>query len=336
MAELLAIVMLSLLSTALSGLKIDREYQRSVIFRLGRFHKIKGPGLYWIIPMVDEKVRVDVRTKTVDIKPQETVTADSVTIKVNAVLYYRVIEPNRAINRVESYEKAVYEIAMTTLRNVVGQTILDDILQKRDMINDRVQEIVDEVTEPWGVVVERVEIKDVEIPLAMQRAMAKEAEAVREKRSRLIKATAEQEASAALAQAAQSIAANPAALELRRLQMLTEIGAENNTTTLLMMPSDFLHLAQTASGWLQGNMTQGNRAPQSKTSPVPPVPGSPPIPPTESPQGVAGGQDPLTLEPSPDPQALSAATLTADALTADALTANDFDLSSLDLPFPQS
>jgi regulator of protease activity HflC (stomatin/prohibitin superfamily) len=229
----------------ITGLRLDREYQRGVIYRLGRYRNITGPGLYWIIPAVDQKVQVDIRTKTVDIEPQETVTADSVTIKVNAVLYYRVTDPNKAINEVESYQKAVYQIAMTTLRNVVGQNILDDVLQQRDKVNDRVQAIVDEVTEPWGIVVERVEMKDVEIPLAMQRAMAKEAEAVREKRARLIKATAEQEASSALSQASEMIDRTPAALELRRLQMLTEIGAENNTTTVLMIPSDFMALAQT-------------------------------------------------------------------------------------------
>ncbi|MBP0019324.1 MAG: slipin family protein [Cyanobacteria bacterium SBLK] len=229
---------------ALSGIKIDREYQRGVIFRLGRYNTIKGPGLYWIIPAIDQKTRVDIRTKTVDIAPQEAVTADSVTIKVNAVLYYRILDPNKAINKVEKYQDAVYQTAMTTLRNVVGQNILDDVLQNRDKINYKVQEIVDEITAPWGVEIERVEIKDVEIPVAMQRAMAKEAEAVREKRARLIKAAAEQEASIKLAEASKKIVENPAALELRRLQMLTEIGAENNTTTLVMMPSDLISLAK--------------------------------------------------------------------------------------------
>lgn len=227
----------------LMGIKIDREYQRGVIFRLGRTKGVLGPGLYWIVPWVDEKVQVDVRTKTVNIEPQETVTADSVTIRVNAVLYYRILDPSKAINKVENYEMAVYQIALTTLRNVVGQNILDDVLQNRDKINDKVQEIVDEVTEPWGIVIERVEMKDVEIPSTMQRAMAKEAEAIREKRARIIKAAAEQEASLQLAQASRNIAANPSALELRRLQMLTEIGAENNTTTIIMMPSDFVNIA---------------------------------------------------------------------------------------------
>lgn len=236
-----------LIFLTLSGCKLDKEYQRGVIFRLGRISGVRGPGLYWIIPIVDQKTQIDIRTKTVNIEPQETVTADSVTIKVNAVLYYRILNPAKAINQVENYQMAVYQTALTTLRNVVGQNILDDVLQNRDKINNKVQEIVDEITEPWGIVIERVETKDVEIPTAMQRAMAKEAEAIREKRARIIKAGAEQEASIKLAEASQLITKNPAALELRRLQMLTEIGAENNTTTLIMMPSDLIVLAQRLS-----------------------------------------------------------------------------------------
>lgn len=239
-----------------SGLKLDREYQRGVIFRLGRINGVRGPGMYWILPILDQKAQVDIRTKTVSIEPQETVTSDSVTIKVNAVLYYRILDPSKAINKVENYELAVYQTALTSLRNVVGQNILDDVLQNRDKINDKVQEIVDEVTEPWGIVIERVEMKDVEIPLAMQRAMAKEAEAIREKRARIIKAAAEQEASLKLAEASQMIMNNPAALELRRLQMLTEIGAENNTTTLVMIPSDFMNLAKKISDSIPDNNSQ--------------------------------------------------------------------------------
>ena len=227
-----------------SSVRVDREYERGVMFRLGRFQTIKGPGLYFTVPIVDQKVQVDIRTKTVDIAPQEAVTADSVTIKINAVLYYRIIDPMKAISRVENYQMAVYQASMTTLRNIVGQHSLDEMLQGRDKINARVQEIVDEITEPWGVEIERVELKDVEIPISMQRAMAKEAEAAREKRSRLIKAEAEQEASKLLSEAAQQMMQNPAALELRRLQMLTEIGAENNTTTLVMIPSDLISLAK--------------------------------------------------------------------------------------------
>ncbi|WP_126147428.1 slipin family protein [Synechococcus elongatus] len=234
----------------LAGLKIDREYQRGIIYRLGRVRRLRGPGLYWIFPGIEQKVQVDLRLRTVNIEPQETVTADSVTIRVNAVLYYRMIDPVKAINSVESYRDAVYQIALTTLRNVIGQNLLDDVLQNRDRINFNVQQIVDEVTEPWGIVIERVEMKDVEIPLSMQRAMAKEAEAVREKRARRIKAEAELEASEKLTAASRMISSSPAALELRRLQMLAEIGTENNTTTVLMLPSDFPVLVNRLADYL--------------------------------------------------------------------------------------
>jgi regulator of protease activity HflC (stomatin/prohibitin superfamily) len=266
MGQVLVVVAGIILSLTIAGLRIDREYERGVIFRLGRFGGIRGPGMYWIVPGVDRKTQVDIRTKTVDIQPQETVTADSVTIRVNAVLYYRILDPEKAINRVESYEVAVYQTAMTTLRNVVGQNILDDVLQNRDKVNYRVQEIVDEVTEPWGIVVERVEMKDVEIPSTMQRAMAKEAEAVREKRARIIKAEAEEEASFKLAQASKNIVENPAALELRRLQTLSEIGAENNTTTVLMMPSDLISLAnQWSVALARQNQLQPDASPLAKS-----------------------------------------------------------------------
>jgi regulator of protease activity HflC (stomatin/prohibitin superfamily) len=244
MGTALAGMVLAMLVLSSLGIKLDREYQRGVIFRLGRIKGVMGPGLYWIIPFVDQKVQLDVRTKTVSIEPQETVTADSVTIKVNAVLYYRILNGDRALNQVESYPMAVYQIALTTLRNVVGQSMLDDVLQNRDKINFRVQQIVDEITGQWGIEIERVEIKDVEIPPAMQRAMAKEAEALREKRARLIKASAEEEASRKLSEASRTIMENPAALELRRMQMLTEIGAENSTTTVVMIPSEIFDFAR--------------------------------------------------------------------------------------------
>jgi regulator of protease activity HflC (stomatin/prohibitin superfamily) len=244
MGSFTGMLLVLLLLLGSKGIKLDREYQRGVIFRLGRLKGVMGPGMYWIVPFVDQKVQLDVRTKTVSIEPQETVTADSVTIKVNAVLYYRILNGDMAVIRVENYQMAVYQVALTTLRNVVGQNMLDDVLQNRDKINLKVQEIVDEITEPWGIEIERVEIKDVEIPLGMQRAMAKEAEALREKRARLIKAAAEQEASIKLSEASKTIMQNPLALELRRMQMLTEIGAENNTTTVVMLPSDLITLAR--------------------------------------------------------------------------------------------
>jgi regulator of protease activity HflC (stomatin/prohibitin superfamily) len=229
------------------GLRLDQEYQRSVVFRLGRYHKVRGPGLFWVIPWIDQRVQVDVRTSTVDIEAQETVTRDSVTVKVNAVLYYRVSEPERAIVSVKDYAEATHQAALTTLRTVIGQNALDEMLRDREKINKSVREIVDAITDPWGLKVELVEMKDVEIPSGMQRAMAKEAEAIREKRSRLIKAEAEQEASLKLTEAAGEIVSNPAALELRRMQMIAEVGAENNSTTIIMMPSDFVLLAKSLS-----------------------------------------------------------------------------------------
>lgn len=228
----------------LLGFRLDREYQRGVIFRLGRFYEVKGPGLYWIIPLVDQKVQVDIRVNTVSIESQETVTRDSVTVKVSAVLYYKVASPKDVIITVRNFESATYQAALTTLRNVIGQHILDDVLRERDKINRSVQVIVDELTRPWGLKVELVELKDVEIPTTMQRAMAKEAEAVREKRARLIKADAEAEASLKLTEAAKEIAQSPAALELRRMQMISEVGAEQNTTTIILLPSEFMTMAK--------------------------------------------------------------------------------------------
>jgi regulator of protease activity HflC (stomatin/prohibitin superfamily) len=254
--EYVALGVLIVVFFGLIGLRMDREYQRGVIFRLGRFKHVKGPGLYWVIPLVDQKVRVDIRTATVDIESQETVTRDSVTIRVNAVLYYRVEDPAKAIITVKDYASATYQAALTTLRNVIGQHILDEVLKDRDKINKAVREIVDQITDPWGLKVELVEMKDVEIPQTMQRAMAKEAEAVREKRSRLIKAEAEQEASQKLTEAARHIAEGPAALELRRMQMISEVGVEHNTTTIILMPSDFVTLAKGITRTLLKNKTE--------------------------------------------------------------------------------
>lgn len=226
----------------LSGLRVAQEYQRAVVFRLGRFTHIKGPGLYWNIPGFEWQRMLDIRTETVDIEQQETITKDSVTIKVNAVLWFKVIDPAKAVIAVSDYNQAVYQAALTALRNIIGQHMLDEVLKERDGINSTLCRLVDEVTDPWGIKVEMVEMKDVEIPSAMQRAMAREAEAVREKRARLIKAEAELESSVKLAQASELILANPAALELRRMQMLSEIGTEHNTTTIVMLPSDIFSL----------------------------------------------------------------------------------------------
>ena len=231
----------------LLGLRIAQQYQRSVVFRLGRFRCVKGPGLYWIIPFIEWQTRVDLRVNTVAVEQQETITKDSVTIKVNAVLWYRIADPTKSVIEVADYYAAVYQIALTSLRNIIGQHNLDDVLKERDKINETLRSIVDQATEPWGIKVEMVEMKDVEIPEAMQRATAREAEAIREKRARIIKAEAEQEASVKLAEASKLIVANPAALELRRMQMISEVGAEHNTTTIVMMPSDFVILAKAIS-----------------------------------------------------------------------------------------
>jgi regulator of protease activity HflC (stomatin/prohibitin superfamily) len=229
---------------ALSGIRIAQEYQRCVVFRLGRYLAIRGPGLYYNIPFVEWQKKVDMRTVTVDVEPQETITKDSVTIKVNAVLWYRVTEPFKAILEVADFRAAVYQVSLTCLRNIIGQHLLDEVLKERDKINERLREIVDRDTDPWGIKVEMIEMKDVEIPQAMQRAMAREAEAIREKRARIIKADAELEASQKLAQASEQITQHPLSLELRRMQMISEVGAEQNTTTIIMMPSEFVSLAK--------------------------------------------------------------------------------------------
>jgi regulator of protease activity HflC (stomatin/prohibitin superfamily) len=235
----------------LSGIRIAQEYQRAIVFRLGRFQKIKGPGIYWLIPLIDKQQMVDIRTKTVDLEQQETITKDSVTVKVNAVLWYKIIDPKKAILEVANYNMAVYMFSVTTLRNILGQHILDEVLKEREKINEMLQQIVDKTTEPWGIKIEMVEMKDVEIPESMQRAMAREAEAVREKRARIIKAEAEMEASDKLSRAAHQMAENPMALELRRMQMLSEIGTDHNTTTIVMIPSEITSALKTFSDKLK-------------------------------------------------------------------------------------
>ncbi len=237
------IVALALLALAASGVRIVQEYERSVVFRLGWYSRIAGPGLFWIIPIIEWTQTIDLRTRTVDVERQETITSDSVTIKVNAVLWYRVSDPKKAVLAVEKYMAAVYQVSLTSLRNIIGQHQLDDVLKERDGINSDLRAMVDKTTEAWGVKIEMVEMKEVEIPVAMQRAMAREAEATREKRARLIKADAEYEAAEKLTAAALKMVESPMALELRRLQMVAEIGAENNTTTVIMLPSDIVKLA---------------------------------------------------------------------------------------------
>jgi len=223
-----------------AAIKVFPEYQRGVIFRLGRINPPKGPGIFAIIPIVDRVVRVDLRTITMDVPAQEVITKDNVPVKVNAVAYFRVIDPTKAIIEVENYIVATSQIAQTTLRSVLGQSDLDHLLTERDKLNTRLQEIIDEQTDPWGVKVSIVEIKDVEIPASMQRAMARQAEAERERRAKVIAAEGEYQASEKLEQAAVVLSKTPAAIQLRYLQTLVEIAAEKNSTTLFPIPIDLL------------------------------------------------------------------------------------------------
>jgi len=223
-----------------ASVRIVQEYERGVVFRLGRVQGAKGPGIFFIIPIVDRLVKVDLRTITLDVPAQEAITGDNVTVKVNAVVYFRVLDPVRAIIEVEDYRRATWQIAQTSLRNVIGQSNMDQILQERENINETLQHIIDEATEPWGVKVSIVEIKDVELNSQMIRAMARQAEAERERRAKVIHAEGEMQASTKLAEAARIIGGEPGAMTLRYLQTLVEIGVEQNTTTIFPIPIDLL------------------------------------------------------------------------------------------------
>jgi len=242
----------------LTGLRIAQEYQRGVVFRLGRYVGLRGPGLYWIIPLgIERTMTIDIRTRTVSAEQQETITRDSVTVKLNAVLWYRVVDAAKSVIAVADAPAAVYQLALTSLRNSIGQHDLDEVLQERDKINGLLRENIAGSTLAWGVEVERFEMKDVELPQAMQEVMAMQAQAIRAKRARIIKAEAELEASKKLADAAQQMANNPVAVELRRMQMVTEVGAENNSTTVLMIPSDFVSLSKSLSECLREQKSSG-------------------------------------------------------------------------------
>ncbi len=224
-----------------SAIRIINEYERGVLFRLGRLMDVKGPGLRLIIPFgIDRLVKIDLRTITLEVPPQEVISLDNVTIKVNAVIYFQVVNPNSAVTKVMNYINATSQISQTTLRSVLGQSSLDDLLANREKINSTLQRIIDEQTEPWGVKVTTVEIKDVELPDVMKRAMAKQAEAEREKRAKIIHAEGEFAAAKQLTDAATVIAAEPSALQLRYLQTLTEIGVERNTVIVFPMPIDLV------------------------------------------------------------------------------------------------
>jgi regulator of protease activity HflC (stomatin/prohibitin superfamily) len=226
------------------AVRILREYQRAVIFRLGRLIAQKGPGLILLIPVIDRMVRVDLRTVTLDVPPQEVITRDNVPARVNAVAYFRVIDPNKAIVEVENFLLATSQIAQTTLRSVLGKADLDQLLAERERLNEDLQKIIDEQTEPWGVKVTTVEIKDVEIPEQMQRAMARQAEAERERRAKIISSEGEYQAAEKLTQAADIISKNPATLQLRYLQTLLEMGVNQNTTIVFPLPIELIRAFQ--------------------------------------------------------------------------------------------
>src|SRR5512136_1423808 len=223
-----------------SAIKILREYERGVIFRLGRLIGAKGPGIFFIIPGVDKMLRISLRTITLEIPTQEVITRDNISIKVNAVVYFRVIDPNKAVVEIENYLYATSQLAQTTLRSVIGQSQLDELLSEREKINITLQDILDKHTEPWGIKVSLVETKQVDLPESMQRAIARQAEAEREKRAKIIHAEGEYQAAEKLTQAANVISANPTALQLRFLQTLAEISTEKNSTTIFPVPIDII------------------------------------------------------------------------------------------------
>jgi regulator of protease activity HflC (stomatin/prohibitin superfamily) len=247
-STLVALILLS------ASVRIVNEYERGVIFRLGRVLAAKGPGLFFIIPIVDRMVKVSLRTVTMNIPPQDTITKDNVTIRVNAVTYFHVVDPVKSVIAIEDYKRGTSEIAQTTLRSVLGQIDLDELLVKRDQINQQLQQIIDELTKPWGVKVTVVEVKDVELPDIMRRAMARQAEAERDRRAKVIHAHGEMEAAETLGQAAVVLERHPAAMQLRVLSTMAEVSAERNSTLIFPLPIELLRLVD----MLGGNGQPGN------------------------------------------------------------------------------
>jgi regulator of protease activity HflC (stomatin/prohibitin superfamily) len=233
-------VVIVLIIFVVSGVKILKEYERAVIFRLGRLVASRGPGIIYVIPVIEKMQRIELRTVTMDVPPQDVITKDNVSVKVSAVLYFRVIDPNRAVVDVADYLFATSQLAQTTLRSVCGQAELDELLAEREKINTRIQEILDAQTDPWGIKVVVVEVKQIDLPQEMQRAIARQAEAERERRAKVINAEGEFQAAQKLADASAIISQHPIALQLRFLQTLTEIASENNSTTIFPLPIDLI------------------------------------------------------------------------------------------------
>ena len=244
----IAIAAIALLLLLSASVRIVREYERGVIFRLGRVTAAKGPGLFFIIPIVDRMVKVSLRTVTMDIPRQDVITRDNVTVKVNAVAYFNVVDPVRSVIAIEDYKHGTSEIAQTTLRSILGQVDLDELLAKRDDINQQLQQIIDDLTNPWGVKVTLVEVKDVELPDTMRRAMARQAEAERDRRAKVIHALGEREAASTLGEAAVVLEDHPAAMQLRVLSTMAEVSAERNSTLIFPLPIELLRLVDTLRG----------------------------------------------------------------------------------------
>jgi regulator of protease activity HflC (stomatin/prohibitin superfamily) len=260
LAPLLCFVTVGLLGILTSAVKIVQEYERGVIFRLGRVVGARGPGLFLIVPVVDRMVKVDLRTVTMDVPSQDAITSDNVTVRVNAVVYFRVVDPVAAVIQIENYRQATWQVAQTTLRNVIGQSEIDQLLQEREMINARLQRIIDEATEPWGIKVSMVEVKDVELNPQMVRAMARQAEAERERRAKIIHAEGELQASEQLSLAARRMGQEPGAMTLRYLQTLLDIGVENNTTTIFPIPIEMI------SAFVRPDIREPNRPSAADTT----------------------------------------------------------------------
>jgi regulator of protease activity HflC (stomatin/prohibitin superfamily) len=257
MNEFAGIAILAIIVFVVMGLRIAAQYQRAVVFRLGKLRGIRGPGLYWIIPFVEWQTTIDIRVITASVDQQETITRDNVPVKVTVVIWYAIVDPVKSVIEVLDVDGAVIQVALTSLRNIIGRHTLDDVLKDQEQLGVTMRLAIDSATEPWGVKVTRVEMRNVEIPESMQRAMAQEAEALREKRARIIKAEAELEAAVKLKEAAGLIMENPAGLELRRMQMITEVGAEQNTTTIIMMPSEFVSMAKGIADWTEKHLKSG-------------------------------------------------------------------------------
>ena len=278
-----------------SAIRILREYERGVVFRLGRLVALKGPGLRFLIPIVDQMVRVDLRTVTLNVPPQEVITKDNVTVRVNAVAYFRVMDPDKAITEVENFLVATSQIAQTTLRSVLGKAELDSLLTERERLNQELQEIIDEQTEPWGIKVSTVEVKDVELPQDMQRAIALQAQAERERRAKIIGSEGEFQAAQKLSDAADIISQNPATLQLRYLQTLLQMGVNQNTTIVFPLP---IELMNAFSKWT-GEDGDGPPRPKPPRGPEPELPDMPEIDPETG--APALGQDPGPGNEPPEP-----------------------------------